>query len=166
MRKTRVIEEVTDDLTGEVLMEGEGETIVFGWKGQWLEIDLTRSIALTFRELVEPYAQAARPHEPGQQIDVPAAPSERSRSGRNHAQEQQARKRNQQIRAWAAWNGFTLSERGRIGEDVIAAFERAVEENSGEIPQPQRRQPSFAGDDPGEWHGSQSVDQERVERVE
>lgn len=141
MRKTRVVEDVIDDLTGEHLMEGDGVTVVFGWDGEWLEIDLASQIARTFRELVQPYANAARLYTPNPDVEPPIL---RQTERRNHHEEASRARRNKAIREWAPFNGFDLPARGRIPDDVRLAWEQAVEANGGEWPEVRRRQPVFA----------------------
>ena len=49
-----------DDLTGELLEHGRGETIRFGLDGQLYEIDLSGDSARALREALQPYVRAGR----------------------------------------------------------------------------------------------------------
>lgn len=135
MRQERVIVQVTDDLTGEILPEGTGTTIVFGWEGRWLQIDLANPVAQTLTELLQPYVAAAREYREGEAD--PASPSSRSRAPRNYADEQRRRERNKKIREWALRSGFSaITNSGKIPAEVLEAWERAVAANGGVDPEP------------------------------
>jgi hypothetical protein len=112
-RKTQVV--LVDDLTGDVLQDGEGQTVYFALDGTSYEIDLSKQRAVAFRAALQRYIDV------GRRVGRPTVG--RSRSGtaraRRHPQDNAA------IRAWARENGHQLSERGRIPAGVLAAYQVA-----------------------------------------
>ena len=107
--------QLVDDIDGSVLEVGEGETVHFSLNGTSYEIDLNSAHAEELKKALEPYIAA------GRRAGSAAAPartgSARKRPGRNP--EVAA------IRAWARDNGYTLSERGRIPNPVVDAYNAA-----------------------------------------
>jgi len=90
------------------------ETVAFGLDGKTYEIDLSEKRSAELREILAPFAGAARraggSSARGQRA---AAPSIRPSASREDTAA---------IREWAAANGFEVSSRGRIASDVRAAF--------------------------------------------
>lgn len=108
MAKREVVE-VVDDIDGEVL--DEYETVRFSVDGRTFEFDTSATHAGEFREALQPYIDAARPvSRTLRRVPVPA--------GRSKAQ-------TQAIREWANRNGHKVSDRGRIPQHVVEAFEAA-----------------------------------------
>ncbi|MBB2915127.1 hypothetical protein FHS43_006447 [Streptosporangium becharense] len=95
----------TDDITG----KQADETVSFGLDGTSYEIDLSAKNASKLREALRPFQSAAR-----------KAGSATSRKGRSKGAAN--RERSAEIRAWAKAHGIEVSERGRIGGKVAAAF--------------------------------------------
>lgn len=97
-----------DDIDGGVA----DETVSFGLDGSNYEIDLSKEHAAELREAFAPWVGAARKAKPAS-----AGPrsSRRSRSTNNTAA----------IREWARAQGHTVSDRGRIAAEIVAAYEKA-----------------------------------------
>ncbi|KUG57049.1 hypothetical protein AVL62_16075 [Serinicoccus chungangensis] len=108
----RVVTQFVSDLSGEELGK-EGETITFGWKGSTYEVDLSTDEAAEFAKLLQPYLRAGRKVSGGTR-----------RAGTSSAS-QQDRERTKAIRQWAKENGHSVSDRGRISAEVVAAYESA-----------------------------------------
>ena len=107
-----------DDLDGS---EAAG-TVSFGLDGRSYEIDLSEDNAARLRDALASYVAAARRSggsgrrgrtAPRDTADAPAAPSRPSREA------------TAAIRAWARENGHDVSERGRIPNSVVQAYEAA-----------------------------------------
>jgi pyruvate/2-oxoglutarate dehydrogenase complex dihydrolipoamide acyltransferase (E2) component len=105
-----------DDLDGTTA----DENVSFGLEGVEYEIDLSTEHAEALREVLAPYAAAAR-RTGGRQTSRPAAPRPASPSGGTTAA--RSRSTNGEIRSWAAEHGVVLAERGRIPGRVVEAFE-------------------------------------------
>jgi hypothetical protein len=103
--------QLIDDLTQEQIEDGAGESVTFGVDGAAYAIDLTDDHAAEFRALLEPYVSAAR------KADV-ASPGQRSRSA---APKQDLKA----VREWALANGYEVSTRGRVPNEVQQAYAAA-----------------------------------------
>lgn len=92
------------------------ETITFGINGVTYEIDLSDTNATKLRETFDQWLPYAR------RIGRTKTPT-----GRSTAKTPAPIRRNDltDIRAWASKNGHTVSTRGRISADVIAAYDAA-----------------------------------------
>lgn len=102
------------DLTG----EKAEETIHFGLDGTAYKVDLTKHHADALREILGEYVDVAE--------RVPAATSTRKAAApRAGAPARPDRAQLQAIRDWARSNGFSVNDRGRIANEVTAAFEAA-----------------------------------------
>lgn len=99
--------EYTDDLDG----GSAAETITFSFHGASYEIDLSKANAKAFEKVVKPYVDAARKvRGPRTARTAKASPPKRDLSA---------------IRQWAKSAGYEVSERGRIANAVIEAYEAA-----------------------------------------
>lgn len=91
------------------------ETVQFGLDGKRYEIDLTGANATRLRdglaEFVAAARKAARPDK-----DKPAKP--------DHPGKRSDRDQNAAIRQWVRDNGGDIADRGRIPDDILAAYER------------------------------------------
>ena len=106
----RVSVVLVDDIDG-----GDAdETVTFGLDGATYEIDLSDSNAAKLRDALAPWVGQAR-RAGGRK--AAAAPRGRARASRGSDAST--------IRAWAADNGHTVSERGRIPAEVREAYEAA-----------------------------------------
>ena len=109
-----------DDLDGS---EAAG-TVSFGLDGRSYEIDLSDDNAARLRDALASFVAAARrsggprrgrtaPRDAGEGADAPARPARPSRQA------------TAAIRTWARENGHEVSERGRIPNSVVQAYEAA-----------------------------------------
>ena len=106
-QRTKVL--IVDDLTGNELPEGQGQTVAFSLDGTSYEIDLSKKNADKLRDDFKRYTDAAR------------------RAGRGSAGRRTASRRQDTaaIRAWAKEHGHEVNERGRIPQSFIDAYEAA-----------------------------------------
>lgn len=104
---------LVDDLDG----TSADETVPFGLDGAEYEIDLSSGHAEELRAALEQYVAAGR-RTSGRRSSTASAPT-RSSTPTNGS----SRARNQEIRAWANGHGVALGDRGRIPNNVVAAFE-------------------------------------------
>lgn len=106
----RVVVTTVDDFDGESAAD---ETIVFGLDGVTYEIDLSAANAERLRAELEEWTRHAR----------------RVGGRRKRAGEQGAAGRAGEdataIRRWARENGFDISSRGRVPDEVVAAYRTA-----------------------------------------
>jgi len=115
-RKTTIVLE--DDLTGQVLEDGHGETVAFALDGQSYEIDLSGDNAGQLRADLGRYVDAARKVSTSRS----AASGRRPAGGGSAAS---GRKDTGAIRTWARENGHEVSERGRVPSSVVEAYDAA-----------------------------------------
>jgi nucleoid-associated protein Lsr2 len=111
----RVIHELVDDLDG----KPSDETVTFGLDGVQYQIDLSAGNATRLRATFVPYTDA------GTRLGRTAAAARRAsapRSGRQTGKVDPDQ--NQAIRAWAQSRGISISDRGRIRQDVIDRYQR------------------------------------------
>jgi hypothetical protein len=114
-RKTQIVLE--DDLTGDLLEDGAGETVSFALDGTSFEIDLSADNASEMREALSRYTEAARKvSSQARRTSASASPRKAAGTGRSDLAE---------IREWAKSNGHEVSERGRIANAVVAAYDAA-----------------------------------------
>lgn len=113
---SRAVVILEDDLTGEQLEAGRGETISFGLDGHDYEIDLSGENATELRQALGRYTGAARKTGP---VGV------RAGGGRSARRSTRPRRDTSAIRAWARENGHEVSERGRVPSGVLAAYDAA-----------------------------------------
>lgn len=111
---TRHIAQLTDDLDGTVLEEGEGKQITFSVDGRAYEIDLSGPNADSFYKALSPYVDAAR------SISTTSARGARSVSRVKNDLDLGA------VREWARSNGYTVSDRGRVPATVVDAYKAAT----------------------------------------
>ena len=105
MAKT-TITQITDDLDG----SKDAETYAFAWQGNEYTIDLSKKNAKALEKALQPYISAgSRVRARGS-----AKTSKTSTTSRRDLAD---------VRAWAKENGYQVSERGRVGADVLAAFD-------------------------------------------
>lgn len=105
--------QLVDDIDGTVLEPGEGETVLFSLDGKGYEIDLTEENARRLRETFEKYVSVAR------RVGSQTASSRPRRRASGGGRDLQA------VRAWARENGYTVSDRGRVPEAVLTAYDAA-----------------------------------------
>ncbi len=110
----KIIHQLVDDIDGSLLEVGEGETILFSLDGIAYEIDLSSKNATALRDALSTYVGA------GRRISGRATSSTTTRRPRRTGSNE-----NQAIREWAESNGFAVATRGRIPENVVAAYHAA-----------------------------------------
>lgn len=110
MAKKTVIQ-IVDDIDGAEL--DEFETVQWSLDGKNLEFDTSPEHAEEFRNHVATYVAASRTSTRGgvARRSAPAA----GKSGVD----------TRVVRKWATENGYTVSDRGRIPADIIAAYNAA-----------------------------------------
>ena len=119
----KIVHQLVDDLDGTVLEVGSGETILFSLDGTAYEIDLTDENAAALRDALAPFIAAAR--------SVSARAGGRSGSGGSggaggaRRQKRSGQRDYAPVREWAAQNGYTVSQRGRIPAPVLEAYDAA-----------------------------------------
>ena len=113
-RKTQIILE--DDLTGDLLADGAGESVSFSLDGTSYEIDLSTENAGTMREALSRYTGAARKVSAARRTSVTGSPRKSSGGGRTDLAA---------VREWAKANGHEVSERGRVAGSVLEAYDAA-----------------------------------------
>jgi hypothetical protein len=109
-----LVPHLVDDIDG----DSATETVPFSYRGADYEIDLSEKRAAALDEALAPYLANARrvrtkpatprrpaPRRPAAKSSVPAGPRE--------------------VRAWAKNNGIEVSDRGRIGADVMRRYQEA-----------------------------------------
>lgn len=111
---------LVDDLSKEEIPEGEGESIRFSIDGQNRIIDLSTKNADKMRKAIQPFLAASRPFESSQ--GKAYGSSHRSKASVSSIGSAQER---QQIREWAKGRGMRVSDRGRISEDIVEAWQAA-----------------------------------------
>lgn len=111
----RIVHQLVDDLDGEVLEAGSGETVLFSIDGTAYEIDLSQENAAALREALEPWIAAAR------RVSAGGGRGNRSRRGGQDVPKRDLG----EIRTWAKGNGHTVSDRGRVPESVLQAYDAA-----------------------------------------
>jgi hypothetical protein len=107
-QKTHVV--LVDDLTGEVIPDGQGQTVSFALDGTSYEIDLNTKNADELLKAFKRYVDA------GRKLGRAKPTGRRASRGRQDTAA---------IRAWAREHGHALSERGRIPATVLQAYEAA-----------------------------------------
>ena len=108
----QVITALIDDLDG----KPADRTIEFGLDGVTYTIDLSDANAGKLRKALDPYIAA------GTRVSRRAAGRSAARPGSSRSSD---RDQNKAIREWASKNGYEVSERGRIPQNVIEAYRAA-----------------------------------------
>ena len=113
MRKEITDVQLTDDIDGTPATA----TIEFSVGGKNYVIDLSEQHADEFNKALAPYIEHAR--------RARRAPANKRKSRSSSEAARVKRQKNAEIRAWALENGVTVSKRGQLGQDTIAAYEAA-----------------------------------------
>lgn len=111
----QVIYELVDDIDGNVIEDGHGESIEFSLDGVDYVIDLRTKNANDLRKKLDYYVGYAT-RVGGRKRKVaaePAAPTKRDPS------------ETRAIRQWAADSGYEVNDRGRIPADIVEAYHAA-----------------------------------------
>jgi hypothetical protein len=115
----RVIHQLVDDLDGSVIPPGTGERLTFALRGKEYYLDLSDANVERLNKAVQPFIDAA----------VTATKSRRLSTGASIRQPPGLGDRAAVIRAWARDHGHDVSIRGRISQEIVAAFELANTED-------------------------------------
>lgn len=113
MRKEITDVQLIDDIDGSPATT----TIEFSVGGKNYVIDLSEQHADEFNKALAPYIEHAR--------RARRAPANKHKSRSSSEAARAKRQKNAQIRTWALENGVTVSKRGQLGQDTIAAYEAA-----------------------------------------
>jgi hypothetical protein len=113
MRKEITDVQLVDDIDGSPATT----TIEFSVGGKNYIIDLSEQHAAEFNEALAPYIEHAR--------RARRAPANKRKPRSSSEAARVKRQKNAEIRAWALENGVTVSKRGQLGQDTIAAYEAA-----------------------------------------
>ena len=105
----KVARKLVDDLDG----SPAAVTVRFGYNGRDYEIDLSEEHTAELEEFFAPYLEHARRAGGG------------GRAGRGQRQPRQTRQDTEAIRRWARDHGYQVSDRGRLPNDVVAAYQAA-----------------------------------------
>ena len=98
-----------DDLDGTDLGEN-ANTLSFAFDGKDYAIDLSDENAETFRQVIAPYIEA------GRRVTGTRTKTTRTRSTSGNTKA---------VRQWARANGYDVSDRGRIPDNVMDAYTAA-----------------------------------------
>jgi hypothetical protein len=155
-RRVRTVVDVFDDLSGDLIPEGEADKIVWAMDGISYEIDLHKQRADEFRELFKPLVQASRrvgrhtipmPTKGQQRHQSPGTALELAAGTPNVAALSSSKKDDMQyrallkiVRAWARENGFPdQSDTGRLINGVRQAWNEAHPGNP--VPDERKQRP-------------------------
>lgn len=108
----KVVVQLVDDLDGSPIEDGAGSTVTFAIDGTSYEIDLSDDHAAELRDALAPYLKAGR-RVAGTRRSAPRS----SGSGGSAAASEAAA-----MREWAHAQGMKVSQRGRVGADVVEAY--------------------------------------------
>lgn len=106
-RKVVTLTTLIDDLDGQALEDGQGETLKFGLDGSQYEIDLSKDNARELRDFLKRYVKVARP----------ASGRRGAGSANRNSKEELAA-----ARAWLRDNGHEVSDRGRIPNELMELY--------------------------------------------
>ncbi|MEW1950670.1 Lsr2 family protein [Pseudarthrobacter sp902506025] len=101
------------DVSGEVIPEGEGETIAFSVGKNSYTIDLTSAEAAEFKKTLGKYTSVATQ-------EVSRLPRSAGSSAPKSNKEELSK-----IRAWAQEQGLNVAPRGRISQDIQDKYRAA-----------------------------------------
>jgi hypothetical protein len=110
----KTIVEIIDDIDGEPIESG-GETIRFAVNGTEYSIDLNGKNATEFHRKMNYYIKHGE-RIGGRRRGSSPKPASKAEAGGTNIRE---------IRAWARANGHDVASKGRIPEDIVAAYSAA-----------------------------------------
>lgn len=110
-----VIRQIVDDIDGSEISDGNGERVEFSLRGVDYQIDLSKANAAKLDKALKPYISAAM------KVGGSRQPRRTKASANGRASSEQLAA----IRDWARKNGYEVSDRGRIKNEIVAAFEAA-----------------------------------------
>jgi hypothetical protein len=109
----KVVVQLVDDLDGSPIEDGAGSTVSFAIDGTSYEIDLSDDHASAFRDALAPYLKAGRRVAAGARRSAPRSSGSSSSAAASEAAA---------MREWAHAQGMKVSQRGRVGADVVDAY--------------------------------------------
>ena len=115
----QTIELLIDDLDGSRLDEGQGDTVTFAFQGAEYTIDLSQKHVDEFHDAMAKYIAAA------QKVSGRRPSSSSASSRPNSAGAKPDKNQLGAVRAWARENGHKVSDRGRVSQEVLDAYNAA-----------------------------------------
>jgi hypothetical protein len=115
----QTIEILIDDLDGTRLEEGEGDTVTFAYQGAEYTIDLSQKHVDEFHDALAKYIGA------GQKVSGRRASGSGSSTRSSNGAPKPDKNQLGAIRSWAREQGHKVSDRGRISQEVIDAYNAA-----------------------------------------
>jgi len=109
----KYVVQVIDDLDGTELDPSDVQEVRFGLDGRSYVIDLSTNNATGLRDALAPYADAARRDQAAGRAVSSAKPTGGGRKDLD------------QVRQWANANGHTVSNRGRVPNSVLEAYDNS-----------------------------------------
>lgn len=107
----KVVREFIDDIDG----SPAERTFTFAVDGTAYEIDLSSENIAEFKDAIGGFIESAR--------KVKATINGQRQRGASTADPRERRERLNEVREWARKNGYSVSDRGRLSAEVLAAFE-------------------------------------------
>ncbi|QII03816.1 Lsr2 family protein (plasmid) [Rhodococcoides fascians A21d2] len=119
----QVTTQLVDDIDGSVIDDESGETIEFAVSGVEYVIDLKTKNANEFHRKLDYYIEHAtrvggRKRKPSPAVAASTSATSTAATRRDPAQ-------TRAIRQWAADNDYEISDRGRIPEIIVEAYDAA-----------------------------------------
>ncbi|MDJ0005535.1 Lsr2 family protein [Rhodococcus fascians] len=119
----QVTTQLVDDIDGSVIDDESGETIEFAVSGVEYVIDLKTKNATEFHRKLDYYIEHAtrvggRKRRPSPAVAASTPTTSTAATRRDPAQ-------TRAIRQWAADNDYAISDRGRIPESIVEAYDAA-----------------------------------------
>ncbi|WP_032367214.1 histone-like nucleoid-structuring protein Lsr2 [Rhodococcoides fascians] len=119
----QVTTQLVDDIDGSVIDDESGETIEFAVSGVEHVIDLKTKNATEFHRKLDYYIEHAtrvggRKRKPSPAVTASTSATSAAATRRDPAQ-------TRAIRQWAADNDYEISDRGRIPESIVEAYDAA-----------------------------------------
>ena len=119
----QVTTQLVDDIDGSVIDDESGETIKFAVSGVEYVIDLKAKNATEFHRKLDYYIEHATRVGGRKRRASPAVAASTSATSTAATRRDPAQTR--AIRQWAADNDYEISDRGRIPESIVEAYDAA-----------------------------------------
>ena len=117
----QTIELLIDDLDGSRLGEGEGDTVTFALQGSEYTIDLSQQHIDEFNHALAKYIGAAKKIS-GRRTSTSTTASRSNSSSPKSDSAKSDKVDLAAVRAWARENGNEVSDRGRVSQKVLDAY--------------------------------------------
>lgn len=118
MKQTREV--LIDDLTGDEIPEGQGQTVTLMVNDKSTQLDLSTDNLTKLEQALAPYFNAR-----GETLASTPRPTSRRTTLPTQGRSASSRSALAEIRKWAKKNGYAVSERGRIPFAVMDAYTRS-----------------------------------------